>query len=623
MPEGPEVRTLVDQLQGGIGKRLIDITFQSGRYLLNRPPGFQEFAKTMTPLLKPSHAYQDPQKEGHNVDIIQEWNCKGKFIYIVLDDGLRRVDGVPNTTATGQNEDNHSSDDDYQRSIWITLGMTGRFVNEAAHFQDPSYARWCLELMDPAEAFQSRTKATNKIYYHDQRNFGTVRFSLSKSELQNKLASLGPDVLGGLQRNNRSDSVDALTPDKFLSIVAQQKATLNVCKFLMDQSKLAGVGNYILSEALYRANIDPFASLQELNEAQQIALWEQIQAVAQESYTAQGMTRYKSGTYRTMDGTRGKFEFELQCYGRKTCAKGRPVIQETNGPHQRTIWYVEDQLFMPREFRGHEVASELHQRKRRASTREHPTRAGIIAGHHQSSDSEISFDNLLDGLTDPTWKTALDPYISKSESFGRLQQFLKEEQVSGQTLYPPPQCVFAALNLCPLERTKVVILGQDPYHGPNQGTGLAFSVNHDIAIPPSLRNIFKEAMDDVGIDPPAHGNLESWAHQGVLLLNTVLTVRRGQANSHANQGWEDFTDEVVRILNDRDDKIVFLLWGRPAAQKAGKVVDMDKHVVISTSHPSPLGATKTASPFLNSRCFSRANDALKEVGKEPVDWNVK
>jgi uracil-DNA glycosylase len=599
-----------------VGKRLVDIRFQSGRYFKERPPSFDAFAQTMTPLWPAPHAYRGPPEQ--NVDIIKEWNCKGKFIYIILDEGRRDAKNATNATE--------EEDDDFQRSIWITLGMTGRFVNEQAHLQDPSFARWYLELIDPTyqeTALATTAQKTVKIHYHDQRNFGTLKFCLSKSELDNKLASLGPDIL------RDADDDSALTKDRFIDILSQQKPTLSICRFLMNQSKLAGVGNYILSETLYRAKIDPFCTIEELDATQQSKIFEEMIAVAQESYAAQGMTRYKSGAYRTMEGARGKFEFELQCYGRETDPRGRPVLRETNGPHQRTIWYVEEQLFMPREDRVEEIPpSNDSSRKRTRSVSVNDTDKVITAADSPSStltthpSSDITFEDLLDGLTEPSWKEALEPHFS-SESFQRLQRFLKDEQASGVTVYPSPESVFHALNMCPLQKTKVVILGQDPYHGPNQGMGMAFSVNKGIPMPPSLRNIFKEAMDDVGINPPQHGSLESWAEQGVLLLNTVLTVRRGQANSHATKGWEDFTDEVVRILNDRDDKIVFLLWGRPAAQKAGKAVDPDKHIVITTSHPSPLGATKTAVPFLSSRCFSRANKALRQIGKDPIDWNVR
>ena len=240
--------------------------------------------------------------------------------------------------------------------------------------------------------------------------------------------------------------------------------------------------------------------------------------------------------------------------------------------------------------------------------------------------------NILEGLTDRGWKEALEPYTSSSESFANLQSFLEEEytQYGRDQIYPPSHQVFSALNLCPLDKVKVVILGQDPYHGPNQSTGLAFSVSKQIyKIPPSLRNIFKELDEDYGSTLPfvpeiRHGDLEGWARQGVLMLNTVLTVRRGQANSHQKKGWEDFTDEIINILRDRSESkgMVFLLWGGPASKKAQSIVggSNDSHVIIQTSHPSPLGATKTASPFLTSKCFTRANDALVDLGEEPIDW---
>jgi formamidopyrimidine-DNA glycosylase len=208
MPEGPEVRTLVDQLQqgGAIGRRLVDIQFLSGRYVRHgRPKGFEAFAQTMTPWF---------QKSGSTspltlVDRIQEWNAKGKFIYIILDDG-RRSNPPPN---------GEGDDDDYQRSIWITLGMSGRFMSEKAHREDPRFARWFMELLDPT------TDQIRKIYYHDQRNFGTLRFSLSRQELLEKLESLGPDIMD-------EDTTEA----EFLAIVKKQRPELNVCKFLMDQS---------------------------------------------------------------------------------------------------------------------------------------------------------------------------------------------------------------------------------------------------------------------------------------------------------------------------------------------------------------------------------------------------
>lgn len=202
------------------------------------------------------------------------------------------------------------------------------------------------------------------------------------------------------------------------------------------------------------------------------------------------------------------------------------------------------------------------------------------------------------------------------------------------TVYPPPEDVFSALNLIPLDQVKVVIVGQDPYHGPGQGHGLCFSVRKGVRIPPSLNNIYKELSNDPGVNfptnnqMPTHGCLDRWARQGVLLLNAVLTVRRGEANSHKGKGWEDFTDEILKILvRDRRESgkgIVYLLWGKPASKKVESVLGKDNsnQITISSSHPSPLGATKTNSPFIGSRCFSRANEALQKMGQEPIDWNV-
>ncbi|GAX15963.1 uracil-DNA glycosylase [Fistulifera solaris] len=564
MPEGPEVRTLVDQLQGGVGKRLVNIQVLSGRYRQNGPPdGFVEFASTIT-------RYVPGDDKVDHVDIIQEWNCKGKFIYIVLDDG-KQVHHNPN----------------FQRSIFITLGMTGKFVAEKVHRQDSRFARWSMELLD------LNTMKTSKIFYHDQRNFGTLKFCLKRADLQEKLDSLGPDIL---------DSY--ITEQMFLDIVAAQKQDLNICKFLMNQTKISGVGNYILAEALYRAMIDPFASLHEINESRLKSLFREIRTTALQSYQANGLTRQNGGQYNTMDGEQGRFSFELQCYGRETCARGKPVLREINGPHDRTIWYTEDQLFMPRDLRVTGSAQSLQLDD---------------SSSEQMEETYVSFD-LADGLTEPSWRSVLEDTF-ESESFRALKTFLEKERRDGATIYPPQQNIFSALNSCPFDQVKVVIVGQDPYHGPGQGNGLAFSVRFGVQPPPSLQNIFREAMSDVGIAQPLHGNLECWAKQGVLLLNSVLTVRQGEANSHANKGWEDFTDVIIRRLNDDRENLVFLLWGRPAATKA-KCVDEGRHHVIRTSHPSPLGATKTNSPFLSSKCFSRCNEYLTFDGSAPIDWSV-
>jgi uracil-DNA glycosylase len=199
-------------------------------------------------------------------------------------------------------------------------------------------------------------------------------------------------------------------------------------------------------------------------------------------------------------------------------------------------------------------------------------------------------------------------------------------------VFPPAVDTFSTLNLTPLDQVKLVIVGQDPYHGPNQGHGLCFSVRKGVKIPPSLRNIYKELVQDKEISNvsamPTHGFLERWAKQGVLMINTVLTVRQGEANSHKGKGWELFTDEVIRAVDKRakvnGKGVVFLLWGKPATEKAKTALggSSSRHTIICTSHPSPLGATKTNSPFMGSKCFSRANVALKEYGYDEIDWRV-
>jgi uracil-DNA glycosylase len=178
--------------------------------------------------------------------------------------------------------------------------------------------------------------------------------------------------------------------------------------------------------------------------------------------------------------------------------------------------------------------------------------------------------------------------------------------------------VFAAIHLTPYADTRVLILGQDPYHGPRQAHGLCFSVQRGVAVPPSLANIFTELRDDLHIEPPGHGNLEAWARQGVLLLNATLTVRAGQAGSHQGKGWETFTDEVIRVVNAKADPVVFILWGSYARKKK-MLIDTSRHVVIESAHPSPLSARNG---FFGSRPFSRTNAALRERGREPVDWRL-
>lgn len=199
----------------------------------------------------------------------------------------------------------------------------------------------------------------------------------------------------------------------------------------------------------------------------------------------------------------------------------------------------------------------------------------------------------------------------------RLQEFVADQRAR-YTVFPPESQVFAALHLTSYADTRVVILGQDPYHGPRQAHGLCFSVQPGVPIPPSLVNIYKELQADLGITPPSHGNLESWARQGVLLLNTTLTVRAGQAASHHGHGWETFTDEVLRIVNAKPQRVVFLLWGSNARKKKS-LIDISRHVVIESAHPSPLSAHNG---FFGSRPFSRANAALTEAGLQPIDWAI-
>lgn len=201
--------------------------------------------------------------------------------------------------------------------------------------------------------------------------------------------------------------------------------------------------------------------------------------------------------------------------------------------------------------------------------------------------------------------------------FKQLENFLTEERARYE-IYPPQEDVFNALRYSSFQDTKVVILGQDPYHEPGQAHGLCFSVNKGVTIPPSLVNIYKEIENDLGIKMPGHGCLADWAKQGVLLLNTVLTVRRGQANSHKGKGWEIFTDRIVEILNQRQKPMVFILWGANAKSKT-ELITNKEHMVITGAHPSPLSAWKG---FFGGRYFSKANRYLEITGQEPVDWGI-
>lgn len=202
--------------------------------------------------------------------------------------------------------------------------------------------------------------------------------------------------------------------------------------------------------------------------------------------------------------------------------------------------------------------------------------------------------------------------------FGSLRDQLVEER-KHYTVYPPGPLLFNALNLCPLDKTRVVILGQDPYHNPGQAHGLSFSVPRGIDPPPSLQNIFKELHTDLGLTPPSHGNLEDWARQGVLLLNTSLSVRAGQAASHFPLGWERFTDAVISRLSQKREHLVFLLWGSPARKKKALVAPSRGHLVLEAAHPSPLSAYRG---FFGCRHFSQANNFLVDHGQEPVRWQL-
>ena len=215
----------------------------------------------------------------------------------------------------------------------------------------------------------------------------------------------------------------------------------------------------------------------------------------------------------------------------------------------------------------------------------------------------------------PTWLEPLrgefdEPYM------GELKRFLAAERDQGKHIFPKGSEWFRALDLTPLDAVRVVILGQDPYHGPGQAHGLCFSVRPDVQIPPSLVNIFKEVESDLGIKPARHGFLEHWAKQGVLLLNSVLTVEMGRAASHRDRGWERFTDAIVREVNQRPDPVVFMLWGSYAQKKAA-FVDTSKHLVLKAPHPSPLSAH---SGFFGCKHFSKANAFLEAKGLQPVDW---
>ena len=219
---------------------------------------------------------------------------------------------------------------------------------------------------------------------------------------------------------------------------------------------------------------------------------------------------------------------------------------------------------------------------------------------------------------EPEWMNLLGGEFEQ-EYMKTLRSFLKSEISSGKTVYPAGADIFSALNITPFSKVKVVILGQDPYHGTGQAHGLSFSVQPGVAIPPSLVNIYKEMKVDLNIEQPNHGHLEAWAQQGVLLLNAVLTVEKGRAGSHQKKGWETFTDKVIEVLNEGRENLVFILWGS-YAQKKGAIVDRNKHFVIESPHPSPLAAYRG---FFGTRPFSQANRYLVSYDIEPINWQLQ
>jgi uracil-DNA glycosylase len=235
----------------------------------------------------------------------------------------------------------------------------------------------------------------------------------------------------------------------------------------------------------------------------------------------------------------------------------------------------------------------------------------VAAGTTVKTPTPVNLPDMLPA----EWREVLAPFLDPAAT-AALGTFVAGEYAA-HTVYPPIEDLFAAYRLCPPDQTRVLILGQDPYHGPGQAHGLSFSVRDGVRIPPSLRNVFKELADDLGVAPPAAGDLTGWARQGVLLLNAVLTVRAAQAASHAGKGWEAFTDATIRALDARAERVVFLLWGGYARKKAALVTN-PAHVVLEAGHPSPLNPNG----FRGSRPFSAANKALADAGRPTVEWRL-
>jgi uracil-DNA glycosylase len=220
---------------------------------------------------------------------------------------------------------------------------------------------------------------------------------------------------------------------------------------------------------------------------------------------------------------------------------------------------------------------------------------------------------------EPSWLAVLGNEFEKDYML-KLQQFLKEEKDAGHSIYPKDTDIFAALNITPFDKIKVVILGQDPYHGPNQAHGLSFSVQKGVQVPPSLQNIYKELATDIpGFTIPRTGDLTKWAQQGVLLLNATLTVRAATAGSHQKKGWEKFTDTIIKKISDEKKGVVFILWGNYAQSKR-ELIDATKHLVIKSTHPSPLAVSRGG--FYGSKPFSKTNTYLEQQGEKPIDWTI-
>ena len=221
------------------------------------------------------------------------------------------------------------------------------------------------------------------------------------------------------------------------------------------------------------------------------------------------------------------------------------------------------------------------------------------------------------GQLDPSWQAVIGDELNKAY-MQSLREFLKHEKASGKTIFPPSQLIFNAFNHTPFDKVRVVIIGQDPYHGIGQAHGLSFSVPSGVALPPSLLNIFKEIESDLGIKMSKNGDLTAWADQGVLLLNATLTVEMANAGSHQNRGWEEFTDAAIAALNNHREGLVFVLWGS-YAQKKGAMIDSKKHLILQSPHPSPLSAHRG---FFGNHQFSTINRYLQEHGKTPINWQI-